>query len=61
MGSTFTRKYNIKQPAHFEVFSDMPDGIAREEQIKGWRRPKKIGLIESVSPNWEDVSGGWCE
>jgi putative endonuclease len=33
--------------------------IAREKQIKGWRREKKIALIESINPNWEDLALRW--
>ena len=61
MGSRFTTKYNIDRLVYFEVFSDIRDAIAREKQIKGWLRARKIALIESVNPNWEDLSGDWYE
>jgi putative endonuclease len=59
MGSRFTSKYSIDRLVCFEVFSDVRDAIAREKQIKGWLRAKKIALIESVNPNWEDLSADW--
>jgi putative endonuclease len=61
IGSRFTSKYNINRLVHFEVFSDIRDAIAREKRIKGWLRAKKIALIESANPSWEDLSAGWYE
>ncbi len=55
----FTSKYNLTQLAYCEVFSDIRDAIAREKQIKGWLRSKKIALIESVNPEWKDLSEEW--
>ncbi len=59
MGSKFTRKYNITRLAYYENYSDIRDAIAREKQIKGWRRAKKIALIESTNPEWQDLSADW--
>ena len=39
-----------------EEFSSVAEAIAREKQLKGWRRAKKISLIESVNPQWKDLS-----
>jgi len=61
MGSRFTSKYNIDRLAYFEVFADIRDAIAREKQIKGWLRAKKVALIESMNPTWEDLSTDWYE
>jgi putative endonuclease len=61
MGSGFTTKYSIDRLVYFEVFSDVRDAIAREKQIKGWLRAKKIALIESVNPNWQDLGAGWYQ
>jgi len=36
------------------------DAIAREKEIKGWKRNKKIALIESLNPKWKDLSAGWA-
>ena len=55
----FTRKYNITRLVHFEPYGNVNDAIAREKQIKGWLRAKKIALIESMNPHWEDLSEGW--
>ena len=57
----FTRKYNITRLVYFEVTSDICAAIAREKQIKGWLRAKKIALIESLNPNWGDLSARWYE
>jgi putative endonuclease len=51
----FTKRYCITQLVHFEEFRDVRDAIEREKQIKSWRRGKKIELIESVNPGWEDL------
>jgi len=55
----FTNKYNITRLIYFEETSDVRAAIAREKQIKGWLRAKKIALIESVNPRWEDLSADW--
>jgi putative endonuclease len=44
---------------YFEAFSRIDDAIAREKEIKGWLRRKKIALIESVNPKWDDLSRHW--
>ncbi|MGA1861994.1 GIY-YIG nuclease family protein [Deferribacter thermophilus] len=51
----FTKKYNVKKLVYYEVFSDIEEAIKREKQIKGGSRAKKIALIESINPNWEDL------
>lgn len=55
----FTFKYNITTLVYFEIFNDINQAIAREKQIKGWLRSKKINLIESVNPEWNDLSQEW--
>ena len=55
----FTKKYNIDQLVHYESCPDINGAINREKQIKGWLRIKKIELIESVNPEWKDLSYGW--
>ncbi len=52
----FTNKYNVNRLVYFEAFNEVLDAIAREKQIKGWRRSKKIALIESMNPKWQDLS-----
>jgi putative endonuclease len=57
----FTAKYNITQLVYYEDYSDIHDAIAREKQIKGWLRSKKIALIQSANPHWKDLSEEWNE
>ncbi|MCD6329633.1 MAG: GIY-YIG nuclease family protein [Candidatus Cloacimonetes bacterium] len=57
----FTQKYNITQLAYFEHTHDIGATILREKQIKGWLREKKINLIESINPEWSDLSKGWFD
>ena len=51
----FTKRYNIDKLAYFEVCEDIEQAIAREKQIKGGSRAKKIKLIESMNPDWKDL------
>jgi len=55
----FTRKYNIRILAYFEVFNDINMAIVREKQIKAWLRRKKIALIESMNAERKDLSEKW--
>ena len=57
----FSKKYNITRLVYYEVFNDIRDAVAREKQIKGWLRSKKIALIESMNPKWKDLSEDWDE
>lgn len=52
----FTKKNKIHKLIYFELFNNPGDAIRREKQIKGWLREKKIGLIESMNPEWKDLS-----
>lgn len=52
----FTAKYNLKKLVYFEEFENVTDAIAAEKKVKGWIRKKKISLIESKNPLWEDLS-----
>jgi putative endonuclease len=52
----FTSKYNIRKLAYFEEHNNPRDAIIREKQLKGWLRQKKISLINSVNPDWKDLS-----
>jgi putative endonuclease len=52
----FTTRYNILRLVHFEAFSDIRSAIAREKEIKGWRREKKIWLIQRHNRTWEDLA-----
>ena len=55
----FASKYNITWLAYYEQTSDVESAIAREKQIKSWRRDKKVALIESLNPQWKDLSLEW--
>jgi putative endonuclease len=55
----FTRRYNLTQLVHFECFVYADAAINREKEIKGWRRSKKIKLIKSMNPSWEDLAKDW--
>ena len=55
-GSKFTSKYRINRLVYYESTNDVLSAIAREKQIKGWLRSKKIALIESLNPDWRDLS-----
>jgi putative endonuclease len=55
----FTKQYRIDRLVHFEETADVLSAIEREKQIKGWIREKKIALIESGTPTWEDLTEAW--
>jgi putative endonuclease len=55
----FTSRYRISRLVYFEVFGDIRLAIAREKEIKGWRREKKIWLVEKENPHWSDLAAGW--
>jgi len=52
----FTKKYNLNQLVFYEMSEDVNSAIAREKQIKGWLRRKKVALIESVNPKWQELN-----
>jgi putative endonuclease len=54
--SGFTSHYRVHRLVYFEVFRDVRMAIAREKQIKGWSRAKKINLIEDLNPSWQDLA-----
>ena len=55
----FTRKYNIQYLVYYESTASVYSALKREKQIKGWLRAKKIALIESMNPEWKDLSEEW--
>jgi|HubBroStandDraft_4_1064222.scaffolds.fasta_scaffold494177_1 putative endonuclease len=55
----FTDKYEVERLLYRESFDDVHKAIAREKQLKGWRRSKKIALIEAVNPHWMDLAREW--
>ena len=57
----FTRKYHCTLLVYYDSSPDVRGAIEREKQLKGWLRRKKISLIESMNPEWKDVSVGWYD
>ena len=55
----FTKKYKTTKLVYAEIFDRMIDAITREKAIKGILRSKKNKLIETINPNWQDLSGTW--
>jgi putative endonuclease len=55
LGEGFTRRYQCKLLAFYEVYERMDEAIAREKQIKGGSRLKKLALIEATNPQWRDL------
>ena len=55
----FTSRYGLNELAYYASTNDVREAIAREKQIKGWTRAKKIVLIEEMNPNWDDLSATW--
>jgi putative endonuclease len=55
----FSSKYHCDRLVYYESFDDVRNAIDREKQLKGWSRKKKIVLIESKNPRWEDLAEKW--
>jgi len=55
----FSKKYRCTRLVYYESFDDVCKAISREKQLKGWRREKKIALIQSINPRWQDLSENW--
>jgi putative endonuclease len=55
----FSSKYRCNRLVYWESFDDVLKAINREKQLKGWRRSKKVALIESMNPRWEDLAEKW--
>jgi len=54
-GGLFTRRYNVHTLVYAEEHEQIEDAIAREKEIKGWRRSKKDALVEAANPSWADL------
>ena len=54
--NAFTARYGITRLVHFEQFTEVDQAIAREKELKGWRRAKKVRLIERENPHWDDLA-----
>lgn len=59
--SGFTDKYNVDRLLYVERIGDPASAINREKQIKRWRREKKVMLIDSLNPEWNDLSQDWYD
>ncbi len=55
---SFTARYKIDRLVYFERFQYVQSAIAREKELKDWNRARKVELIESVNPTWEDLAAG---
>jgi putative endonuclease len=55
----FASKYKITKLVYYEEGNDKKTALAREKQIKGWQRAKKVALIESKNPEWKDLGLAW--
>ncbi|MGB7161164.1 MAG: GIY-YIG nuclease family protein [Tepidisphaeraceae bacterium] len=56
----FCAWYNVRRLVWYEAFTDVNEAIAAEKRIKGWKRAKKIALIESTNPRWDDLAQQEC-
>ena len=56
---SFTSRNRINKLVYLEEFGDIRDAIAREKQIKGGSRAKKLALVDSMNPEWQDLAEGW--
>ena len=56
---SFTSRYRIVKLVHFEETPSLMAAVAREKEIKGWRRARKIALIEASNPDWRDLAERW--
>jgi putative endonuclease len=57
----FTSRYGLDRLVYYEEYPYVHDAIAREKQLKGWLRAKKVALIDSLNPEWNDLSAEWLE
>jgi len=53
--SAFTKRYKVDRLVYYEEFDNPEDAIAREKEIKHWRRAKKNDLVETLNPKWDDL------
>ena len=55
---SFTAQYRMTQLVYYEAADDIHDAIARQKQLKGWTRRRKVELVDQVNPHWFDLSDG---
>lgn len=56
----FSARYKTRELVYVEIFGDVRAAIAREKEIKGWMRRKKLALVRSINPEWEDLRAQSC-
>jgi len=56
---SFTKRYHIDRLVYYESFKYVDNAITRENEIKKWRRAKKVALIKAANPTWEDLASDW--
>ena len=59
LNAGFTSRYRVTRLVYFEEFADIRDAIAREKQVKDWKRSRRTSLIEARNPTWEDLAKDW--
>src|ERR1700675_2795704 len=57
----FTEKYHINRLVYYETFKYVNNALARDKQIKAWTRAKRLALIKTMNPTWQDMAAGWGE
>ena len=55
----FTKRYNVDRLVYFTETNDVMEAICFEKKVKGWTRAKKIALVESMNPDWDDLAASW--
>jgi putative endonuclease len=55
----FTKRYMLTDLVYFEETTDVNAAITREKELKGWRRDRKTALIQTMNPEWQDLSEDW--
>jgi putative endonuclease len=57
----FTSRYNLTHLVYYEQFFEVEHAIAREKEIKGWKRNRKLELVKSMNPQWRDFAAEWYQ
>jgi putative endonuclease len=55
----FTKRYHINRLVYYEVFKYVNNALAREKQVKAWTRAKRLALIKTMNPTWQDLADDW--
>jgi len=58
---SFSERYHCVHLVYYEHYREVRDAIAREKQLKGWRREKKNALIATLNPHWDDLAADWFD